>query len=236
MDYLITPQGALDFVRKSGLVDAQRLSGFTDLTGRWATTSVYLTDNAARETVRTLLASQLGADSVTDIDDFGDALGRVDYDAFMKSWEEVGLPNLTSAQTRLIFDQNTATALHAGRWDGMQNPTQKEIVKGLKYISMLLPTTRPEHSAWHNSIHPMNSTFWDRWYPPNGFNCKCSVIPVYEWEAEGKQVTDGKYKKFFKRDPGGTIPSFKTATGITYNFNYNPGKLLAAGNADGLAF
>lgn len=37
---------------------------------------------------------------------------------------------------------------------------------------------RPEHAALHNVTLPPSDPFWEEFYPPNGWNCRCSVVQV----------------------------------------------------------
>lgn len=37
---------------------------------------------------------------------------------------------------------------------------------------------RPEHAALEGVTLPMSDPFWDTAFPPNGWNCRCHVIPV----------------------------------------------------------
>ena len=49
-----------------------------------------------------------------------------------------------------------------------------------RYVSALLPTTRPSHAEKHGIVLPADDPFWNTWYPPNGFNCYCTVQSVSE--------------------------------------------------------
>lgn len=37
---------------------------------------------------------------------------------------------------------------------------------------------RPEHAALHNVTLPPSDPFWEEFYPPNGWNCRCNVVQV----------------------------------------------------------
>jgi len=50
---------------------------------------------------------------------------------------------------------------------------------GFRYIAILDGKTRAEHKLLHNIVRPINDKFWDTHYPPNGWNCRCKVMPVF---------------------------------------------------------
>mgnify|MGYP001386538746 CR=1 FL=1 len=37
---------------------------------------------------------------------------------------------------------------------------------------------RPAHAALHGVTLPVTDSFWDEYYPPNGWNCRCTVVQV----------------------------------------------------------
>jgi SPP1 gp7 family putative phage head morphogenesis protein len=134
----------------------------------------------------------------------------------------------------LIYDTNLRTAEAAGRWEQMQ-ATRRERPY-LRYVCMNLPTSRPEHAAWHDTVLPKDDPWWDTHYPPNGWNCRCVVMELAEKDLKryGLRVSDSS------RIPcNGTVEwvderSFKTRTvseGIDPAFDYNPGKAAASARA-----
>jgi len=121
-----------------------------------------------------------------------------------------------------------STAFSAGRWMGITEPEHAAMMVGLEYVSALLDTTRPEHSAHHGKIYAIDDPFWQFWYPPNGFHCYCDVISRYNWEPKAGSI------KLTNWD-GAKIPTMETKAGIVYDFNYNAGQVLASGNVEALA-
>jgi len=81
----------------------------------------------------------------------------------------------------LFTEYQTAvqTAVHAAQWN-------KYSTRG---GSLTLRTQRDgrvrnEHRFYEGATYPVGDAFWDTWYPPNGWRCRCFVV----WNAEAKTV------------------------------------------------
>jgi hypothetical protein len=61
----------------------------------------------------------------------------------------------------------------AKKWQGFQE--NADIYPNLQYRAVMDRQTRPEHARWNGVILPINDPFWATHYPPNGWNCRCSV-------------------------------------------------------------
>ena len=57
----------------------------------------------------------------------------------------------------------------------------------IRYVAILDNRTRAEHRALHGKIAHRDDAFWKRNYPPNGWNCRCSVefISKDEMDEQG---------------------------------------------------
>lgn len=60
----------------------------------------------------------------------------------------------------------------------------------LKYQTVLDGRVRDDHARIDNVVKPVNSKFWNTWFPPNGWNCRCIVIQLEENE---ESVTRGSF-------------------------------------------
>jgi len=70
----------------------------------------------------------------------------------------------------------------------------------LRYQTVGDERVRPEHADLDNIVKPVNDSFWDRFFPPNGWNCRCIVEQLESGEAEVTPTTTkgkGKNKKYF---------------------------------------
>ncbi|MDD6471780.1 MAG: phage minor head protein, partial [Bacteroidales bacterium] len=48
----------------------------------------------------------------------------------------------------------------------------------LQYRTVRDSHVRPEHAALDGVTLPPSDPFWETYYPPNGWNCRCSAIQV----------------------------------------------------------
>ena len=73
------------------------------------------------------------------------------------------------------------SAYMAGRWKAqMENADDRPY---LMYVAVLDSRTRPAHKALHGKIFHMDDPFWDSFYPPNGWKCRCRTRALTEKEA-----------------------------------------------------
>ncbi len=89
----------------------------------------------------------------------------------------------------------------------------------LQYRTSQDDHVRESHAQLHNITLPIEDPFWDKYFIPNGWGCRCTVV----------QVRKGKYKT---SDSAESIKLGEAATNQTNNagvnkaaiFRYNPGK------------
>lgn len=64
--------------------------------------------------------------------------------------------------------------LSANRWREIEN--EKELYPNLTYSTVGDGRVRPEHAAMDGVTRPVSDRFWKKYYPPNGWNCRCTVM------------------------------------------------------------
>ena len=108
-----------------------------------------------------------------------------------------------------------ASADMAAKWEGFM---QDGDCYNLQYRTQRDSKVRPEHAALHGVTLPMSDTFWQEYYPPNGWNCRCTVVQVRkskypetphdEAMALGEEATGKDTRGIFHFNPGIEQKSF----------------------------
>ena len=137
---------------------------------------------------------------------------------------------------RTIYETNMQVAYSAGRY--------KAAIKNIdnrpywQYVAVMDDRTRIEHGALNGQVFRYDDPFWNSFYPPNGFRCRCRVRTLDQEDIKDRglfiETSKGKLDKVEK------LVSVKTGelidvtqytdplTGIKISpdvgWDYNPGK------------
>jgi len=140
--------------------------------------------------------------AITDGETLADFRNRVDNIFEARGWSAP--VDMTPWRLETIFRTNVQTAYQTGRYKQMVD--QKDAFPYWEYDAVNDSRTRPSHAALDGKIFAADHPFWDTWYPPNGYNCRCGVNPVHKYEAEGLEIET--------EDPtGGLIEPIDPVTG-----------------------
>ena len=77
---------------------------------------------------------------------------------------------------RTEYNQAVASSQCAARWTDYGKHADKNPF--LQYQAVMDANTRAEHAALHGVIKRYDDDFWDKYYPPNGWGCRCEVIQL----------------------------------------------------------
>lgn len=102
-----------------------------------------------------------------------------------------------------------------------EKSAEREMFPFLMYNAIIDDATRDEHAALNGIIRHINDSFWDEFFPPNGYNCRCSVDQLDEQDARARGgETDLREKPIdeerqrinpvFRHNPGKTGEIFKS--------------------------
>lgn len=86
-----------------------------------------------------------------------------------------------------IFRTNIQTAYNVGRYKQLQ--AAKATRPYWMYDAVNDRRTRPTHRALNGKVFPADHQFWDNWYPPNGFRCRCGVTSLSARQVEARGLT-----------------------------------------------
>lgn len=126
---------------------------------------------------------------------------------------------------RIIYDTNLRMARAAGRWAAIERTRARR--PWLRYSAVLDGRTRPEHRTWHDTILPADDPFWDTHYPPNGWNCRCTVVQLSDRDLQrygftpSDQAPPVATRPYINKRTGEIV---KVPRGIDPGFGYNVGK------------
>ena len=140
---------------------------------------------------------------------------------------------------RAEYNFAMASAGMAARWKDFERDGDDYL---LQYRTVGDKRVREAHRLMHGVTLPASSRFWDWYFPPNGWNCRCTVVQVrrgkYPESDEhdamnlGSQATAGKHQEMMRFNPGKQMACFPAYNPYTISrckdCEYRPGKLTLA--------
>ena len=103
-----------------------------------------------------------------------------------------------------------SSAVMAAKWEEFSRDGD---TYNLQYRTVGDDHVRPEHAALNGTTLPFSDPFWDSYYPPNGWNCRCTVVQVRK-----TKYPETPREEAYKR---GAEALANDTRGI---FRFNPGK------------
>jgi SPP1 gp7 family putative phage head morphogenesis protein len=100
-----------------------------------------------------------------------------------KLTSEAGVADLNAFTLDTAFQTAMQKAYSAGRLRQMQEPHMLEALPYWQYWTVGDTRVRPEHAVLDGFLARAIDPVWTRIYPPSGYNCRCSVVPIPEDEA-----------------------------------------------------
>lgn len=101
-----------------------------------------------------------------------------DRKTFEQFYNDVRKVDETYNRRYLRAEYNFAqgSAAMAARWEDLSEDGGGRY--HLQYRTMNDGAVRPEHQLLEGVTRPADDEFWDEYYPPNGWNCRCTVVKV----------------------------------------------------------
>ena len=131
--------------------------------------------------------------------------------SFEQFYNDVQKIDKTYNQNYLHAEYNFvhASAEMAAKWEQYAEDGDRY---NLQYRTAGDDKVRPEHAALNGVTLPMSDPFWETYYPPNGWNCRCTVVqvrkskypltPSDEAMARGEEALQSDKKGIFRFNPG----------------------------------
>lgn len=87
-----------------------------------------------------------------------------------------------ASRLRLIYDTNLRLARASGQWERYRRTSNAlPYMRGITARDDRVrhpPKSPSDHTAWDGIVLPFSHPFWLRWFPPLGFQCRCSVVQM----------------------------------------------------------
>lgn len=123
--------------------------------------------------------------------------------------ETLGVDKKNDFRLETIFRTQTQFAYSAGKYAADQDPAIQDILWGYEYVTVGDDRVRESHERLDGVRLPKDDPFWKIWWPPNGWNCRCQVIQIFNDDPEAKK----------KSPPKGDL-------GADKDWKFNPGILI----------
>ncbi len=94
------------------------------------------------------------------------------------------------------YNHAVASAQMTRRWHEIQEA--KSILPMLSYETAGDERVRIHHAELEGITKPVDDPFWDLYYPPNGWNCRCDVLQTDDKETPNKRMKYPEVVELFK--------------------------------------
>ena len=172
--------GAADYLRGLTPVAKDTFDGLSAQYRKDAFTIAGTSDVRLIARVRDELA-QIAAQGGTE-QDFERAVNKLTTDA--------GVEQLNAFTLDTAFTTAVQRAYSLGRYEQMTDAATQEVLPYWQYMTMGDDRVRPEHAVLDYFVARAVDPVWRKIYPPNGFNCRCLVIPLLPEEAREYKDAD----------------------------------------------
>ena len=115
-----------------------------------------------------------------------------DFDAAVRKMTSVaGVEEINAFTLDTVFSTNMQKAYSLGRYEQMTVPDVADALPFWRYMTVGDGRVRPAHARINGFEALVEDPVWDKIYPPNGYNCRCSVMPLLREEASADASEPG---------------------------------------------
>lgn len=94
---------------------------------------------------------------------------------------EFGIRPASKSQFETIFRTQSQIAFAAGKYANERHDAFiYNALWGYRYVTAGDDRVRPTHAILDGVTLPKGHKFWQDFYPPNGWNCRCQAIPLFD--------------------------------------------------------
>jgi SPP1 gp7 family putative phage head morphogenesis protein len=217
----LSNQMAADIFKADGMLSKlpqDLLNGYAEklfnavLTGYNTTGNVE--DHAMLNALKTNVYQFAAAKSYTQMKSLTEAL--LDSEGKVRSWSQFKQAafeiNNEQVVTWLQAEYNNALACSqmASKWQDIE--ANKAAIPYLQYVTAHDGRVRPAHATMDGTVRLVDDAYWDLYYPPNGWNCRCTVKQIDGGTITPSEKlyhpTEQEVPKIFRFNPGKTQQVF----------------------------
>lgn len=234
LDWNLPPDAALAFFRDKGLTASFAWQDIVDAEHDLAFTVAKMLDMDLLADVRDAVDAAIAEGK--QLREFADELEPLLREKGWWGRREVTDPDTgdvveaelgSRRRLRTIFHTNIQTAYAAGHWSRIED--HKAEAPYLMYDAVRDSRTRPQHAAWDGTVLPVDDPFWATHYPPNGWNCRCTVIQLdrAQLDEAGLEVSERPQEAERRWENPRTGEVRRIPAGIDPGWAYHPGRSRA---------
>lgn len=95
-------------------------------------------------------------------------------------------------RVKTIYRTNMAASAMAGMYKELK--AISKFMPYWRYVTVADGRVREEHARIHGKVLRHDDPFWEKYFPPNGYNCRCRVVALSEdkMAKKGLKVSNGK--------------------------------------------
>lgn len=118
-----------------------------------------------------------------------------------------------------VFRTQNQIAYSVGRQEANARPEIDEILWGLEYATVGDDRVRPAHAALDGVKLPKDDPRWNSIMPPNGYNCRCTVVEIFNDSSLAEPAPPEPFK---------IIDGERVVPGPDKGWDFNPARVFAA--------
>lgn len=139
----------------------------------------------------------------------------------------------SARRLKTIYDTNLRTSYSAGHWKRIE--TNARSAPYVMYSAVLDNRTREAHRAWNGKILRADDPWWKTHTPPNGWNCRCTVIQLSDRDLQrmgrdGPDESPPVETREWTNPRSGEV--MQVPVGVDPGWGYAPGAAGRAGALD----